>query len=73
MFLLLLYWFINPNSLDNKGSCWILLDFYCSLTMLREIGLKKILQYSGQEAEKYSLQYFFKLIHNIKILLRKII
>ena len=30
---------INPNSLDNKGSCWILLDFYCSVTMLRELGL----------------------------------
>ena len=27
----------NPNSL-NKGSCWILKDFYCSVTMLREIG-----------------------------------
>ena len=25
---------INPNSGDNKGSCWILKDFYC-LTMLR--------------------------------------
>ena len=24
----------NPNSLDNKGSCWILKDFYCSVTML---------------------------------------
>ena len=30
---------INPNSLDNKGSCWILLDFYCSVTMLRELGV----------------------------------
>ena len=30
---------IHPNSLDNKGSCWILLDFYCSVTMLRELGL----------------------------------
>ena len=30
---------INPNSLDNKGSCWILKDFYCSVTMLRELGL----------------------------------
>ena len=29
----------NPNSLDNKGSCWILKDFYCSVTMLRELGL----------------------------------
>ena len=28
----------NPNSLDNKGSCWILKDFYCSVTMLRELG-----------------------------------
>ena len=32
-------WNINPNSLDNKGSCWILKDFYCSVTMLRELGL----------------------------------
>ena len=32
---------INPiNSLDNKGSCWILKDFYCSVTMLWELGLK---------------------------------
>ena len=30
---------INPNSLHNKGSCWILMDFYCSVTMLREFGL----------------------------------
>ena len=30
----------NPNSLDNKDSCWILKDFYCSVTMLRELGLK---------------------------------
>ena len=27
---------INPNALDNKGSCW---TFYCSVTMLRELGL----------------------------------
>ena len=31
---------LNPNSRDNKGSCWILKDFYCSVTMLRELGLK---------------------------------
>ena len=31
--------FVNPNSLDNKGSCWILLDCYCSVTMLRDLGL----------------------------------
>ena len=30
----------NPNSLDNKGSRRILKDFYCSVTLLRElIGL----------------------------------
>ena len=27
---------LNP---DSKGSCWILKDFYCSVTMLRELGL----------------------------------
>ena len=26
-------------TLGNKGSCWILLDVYCSVTMLRELGL----------------------------------
>ena len=31
----------NPNSLDNKGSWRILKDFYCSVTMLRELGLIK--------------------------------
>ena len=31
---------ITPNSLDNKGSCWILKDFYCSVTILRELGLR---------------------------------
>ena len=31
--------FINPNSLDNKGSWRILKDFYCLVTMLRELGL----------------------------------
>ena len=25
---------VNPNSLDNKGSCWILKDFYCSVQCL---------------------------------------
>ena len=30
---------INSNSLDNKGSCWILKNLYCSVTMLMEIGL----------------------------------
>ena len=29
---------INPNSLDNKGSWRILKDFYCSVTLLRELG-----------------------------------
>ena len=29
----------SPNSLDNKGSWRILKDFYCSVTMLRELGL----------------------------------
>ena len=27
----------NPNSRDNKGSWRILKDFYCSVTMLREL------------------------------------
>ena len=31
---------INPNSVDNKGSLRFLKDFYCSVTMLRELGLK---------------------------------
>ena len=30
---------INPNSLDNKGRLRNLKDFYCSVTMLRELGL----------------------------------
>ena len=32
----LLHCFFNPNSLDNKGSCWILKDCYYLGTMLRE-------------------------------------
>ena len=33
---------INPNSVDNKGSCWILKDFYCSVTMLiGSLGVKQ--------------------------------
>ena len=36
------YFCIYPNSLDNKGSCWILKNFYCSVTMLRELGLKSL-------------------------------
>ena len=31
-------WF-NPNSRDNKDSCRILKDFYCPVTLLRELGL----------------------------------
>ena len=31
---------VYANSLDNKlGSCWILKDFYCSVTTLRELGI----------------------------------
>ena len=30
---------INLNSLDNKGSWRILKDFYCSVTILRELLL----------------------------------
>ena len=33
---------INPNSLDNKGSWRILKDFYCSVTMLRELELTAV-------------------------------
>ena len=42
---------VNPNSLDNKGSCWILLDFYCSVTMLyKELGVMFLTNTnSGQE------------------------
>ena len=32
---------LNPKSLDNKGSCWVLKNLYCSVTMLRELGLKE--------------------------------
>ena len=45
------YSLINPKSLDHKGSCWILLDFYCSVTTLRELGLKK-------GAQMFNFQYF---------------
>ena len=40
------------NSLDNKGSCWILMDFYCSVTMLREIFSEfslKIIPHGGPD------------------------
>ena len=33
---------INPNSLDNKSSWRILKDLYCSVTMLRELGLMNV-------------------------------
>ena len=33
--------YFNPNSLDNKGSWKIFKDLYCSVTMLRELGLVK--------------------------------
>ena len=43
----------NLNSLDNKGSCWILKDFYCSVTMLyRELGL----------IEKFKGKYLFMVL-----------
>ena len=41
-----LFWsmhLLNPNSLDNKGSWSILKDFYCSVTMCRELGLMQIM------------------------------
>ena len=43
---------INPNSLDNKGSWRIWKDLYCSVTMLRELGLmvlvpSKMLNFTG--------------------------
>ena len=36
----MLYFPFNPNSLDNTGSWTILKDFCCSVTMLRELGLR---------------------------------
>ena len=36
---------INPNSLDNKGSWRILKDFYCSVTMLRQLVLINYAKY----------------------------
>ena len=54
---------MNPNSLDNKGSCWNLLDFYCSVTMLRELGLTvyKIHFDSIVKVTVYILSYFVKI------------
>ena len=43
---------INPNSLDNKGSWRILKDFYCSVTMLRKLGISYI--------EKCDIKYVIK-------------
>ena len=45
------YGSINPNSLDNKGSWRILKDFYCSVTMLWELGLIDILPKVTGEAD----------------------
>ena len=49
---------INPNSLDNKGSCWILKDFYCSVTMLRGLGLRLTLL--------LLVPFSYKLMHHLK-------
>ena len=48
-------WFLkclNPNSLGNKGSCWILKDCYCSVTMLRELGLKGQYRYDQSSFDR---------------------
>ena len=37
----------NTNSQDNKGSWGILKDFYCSVTMLRELGLNDFFPHRG--------------------------
>ena len=39
-------YFNSPNSLDNKGSCSILKDFYCSVTLLRELGIMSMYRYT---------------------------
>ena len=61
---------INPNSLDNKGSCWILKDFSYSVTMLRELGLidKPVgnIYYSKENFYKVSLQSFTYRFHHAK-------
>ena len=64
---------INPNSLDNKGSCWILLDFYCSVTMLRELVKKEQtihVQYmyvhlyvSEKQFCQHNLNTLFQIVH----------
>ena len=54
---------INPNSLDNKGSCWILKDCYCSVTMLRELGLKNKIYY------KFSASHIMSNMDHLRMLL----
>ena len=47
---------INPNSRDNKGSCWILKDFYCSVTMLRELVLMNVFSQTSRPIQMKHLQ-----------------
>ena len=48
---------LNLNSLDNKGSWRILKDFYCSVTMLRELGLNPHDNIGKTEKQKCSQTY----------------
>ena len=51
--------YVNPNSLDNKGSCWILKDFYCSVTMLRDLVVDSL----GEENKQEKVQYLVTYVH----------
>ena len=51
---------INSNSLDNKGSWRILKDFYCSVTMLRELGLSLLcIQYTDVGYVRATNLYYY--------------
>ena len=53
---------INPNSLDNKGRCWILKVLYCSVTMLRELVLSHMFFENSSEKKQISLAWNISLI-----------
>ena len=58
---------LTLTPLDNKGSCWILLDFYCSVIMVRELGLRALLHNDEKFVCSQTTQQSFEALKSIMV------
>ena len=54
---------LNPNSQDNKGSCLILLDFDCSVTMVMELRSEQTFNRAWNRCHSLRVTENYRLIY----------